>query len=314
MPVIVYLLSYLYLAFYHGKVWLFGTIVHEGGTYTLLQTVFYASHFLGHIPSLTVIAFLFTGFCLRFFAPPERQFAVHRLWIALAGFLTVCTAGSFVFFGTADTVDFILQQKQGINNPVQGGSWNLHLPSTLSLFFFMPVYLFCAAAVFRKPLANFRNGARFIAAAAMLVPIITVLFNRGSAAPLWEVWTDARYLAHSVRELATFPLTYFPIPLYFFFRQSIQSNTNTNTPRNAVYVVIAAVLFAALFLYQVIIPLGAGIGQLAYKPTFAENGELHVLYLLTSHYFEHVLDTVYFTLVCLLLIELFRLKSGARTT
>ena len=61
MPIVTYVISYLYLAYYHGKILVFNTIVHEGGTYTLLQDIFYASHFLGHIPVHTMIAFLFIG-------------------------------------------------------------------------------------------------------------------------------------------------------------------------------------------------------------------------------------------------------------
>ena len=44
-----------------------------------------------------------------------------------------------------------------------------------------------------------------------------------------------------------------------------------------------------------------GIGELAQKPPFARTGALGVPYLLASHNFEHVLDTIYFTLVTLLL-------------
>jgi hypothetical protein len=44
-----------------------------------------------------------------------------------------------------------------------------------------------------------------------------------------------------------------------------------------------------------------GIGQLAQTPPFAKAGTLSVPYLLASHYFEHLLDTIYFTLLTLLL-------------
>jgi hypothetical protein len=61
LPIIAYGVSYLVLALYHGKIFIFTTIVHEGGTHTLTRTIFYASHFLVHVPVHTVLAFLFTG-------------------------------------------------------------------------------------------------------------------------------------------------------------------------------------------------------------------------------------------------------------
>ena len=39
-----------------------------------------------------------------------------------------------------------------------------------------------------------------------------------------------------------------------------------------------------------------GVGTLAQKPEFAKGGELSVIYLLASHFFEHFLDTIFFAL------------------
>jgi hypothetical protein len=63
-----------------------------------------------------------------------------------------------------------------------------------------------------------------------------------------------------------------------------------------------AVLFAVAFAYQVVVSLGHDIGALAQQPSFAEGGRLGVPYLLASHFFEHVLDSLFFTLVTLLLV------------
>ena len=41
VPVLTYLSSYVYMAFYHGKLWLFDSIIHESGEYTLLETVYF---------------------------------------------------------------------------------------------------------------------------------------------------------------------------------------------------------------------------------------------------------------------------------
>lgn len=67
-----------------------------------------------------------------------------------------------------------------------------------------------------------------------------------------------------------------------------------------IMIILTALFLMGLF-YQSYISLAAGIGRLAQKPFFAKNGELGIPYLLASHYFEHFLDTVYFTLLCLIL-------------
>jgi len=115
------------------------------------------------------------------------------------------------------------------------------------------------------------------------------------------VWSDPRYLAHSVRELLTFPLTYYPIPLYFFL--NVEEKKGDVSRKLYGPLVLLAVVFIGLFFYQAYVPLIQGIGELAQKPAFAKGGELSIFYLLLSHYFEHFLDTIFFTLLCLILFR-----------
>ena len=303
LPLGVYLLSYVYLAVYHQRLWLFGTVVHEGGTYTLLQTVFYASHMLGHLPSLTVIALLFAGASLMLMSP-ETRWRMSPLLVAamLAVFLALCALTAFAVFGREDTLAFVMQTRQGAAIYAEGGSWNLHLPSTMLLFAGVPVYLFVLARILKIPLRPSRQGTRMVLAAAALTIIFTGLFNSDPLGAVMTAWTNPRYLAHSVRELATFSLTYFPLPLSLLALGSpaIAPAQRDSWHRFAWMAVLLGVTAAALA-YQCYIPLTAGIGELAQKPPFAKTGTLSVLYLLTSHYFEHVLDTIYFTILTLLL-------------
>ena len=112
IPLCTYLVSYLYLAYYHGKVWLFNTTVHEGGTYTLLQTMFYVSHFLGHIPVYTILAFLFTGTYLCLTGSYRREWPRKQTCLTLlilVIFLVVSFALSLVIF-IASTIFEIMWQ------------------------------------------------------------------------------------------------------------------------------------------------------------------------------------------------------------
>jgi hypothetical protein len=70
-------------------------------------------------------------------------------------------------------------------------------------------------------------------------------------------------------------------------------------------VLISFGIFVLLFIYQVILPLQEGIGNLSQKPEFTKGDDLPLLYLITSHYFEHFLDTIFFVLLS---AWLFRLK------
>jgi hypothetical protein len=304
LPGSVYAVSYLYLAGYHGDLFLFDNVVHEGGTHTLLETIFYFSHFLGHVPVHTVLALFFVGtwMCLT---PSDPDTPLKRrtgpLWIAIAALLCVSVLLSLVVFGPEDTLSFVFQQKQAVGVYRQGGSWNLHLPSTVSLFFLVPVYLFVTNILFGPGNAPGRGGRLYLLLGLFLFLLVTVLCNLGDLMAPLSLWTDPRYLAHSVRELLTFPLTYFPIPLYFFYRGRGRPGGKKTGGRLLVLIACLAAVFLAGLFYQSYLPLSAGIGELAQKPAFAGAGRLSIAYLLASHYFEHVLDSLYFALLCLLL-------------
>jgi len=300
VPGSVYAVSYLYLAVYHHDAFLFDNVIHEGGTHTLLESIFYFSHFLGHVPVVTVLALLFTGtwLCLTR-TDDERKERTAPLWITIVALLAVSFVLSLAVFGQEDTFSFITQQKQAVEIYRPGGSWNLHLPSTVSLFFFIPVFLFMTNLLFGAGNAPNSSGRRYWLSGFALFVLVTILCNLGDLSAPFTLWADPRYLAHGVRELLTFPLTYFPIPLYFFYR----NRTAGGKAGKKLILLISGLgmVFLAVFLYQCILPLSAGIGDLAQKPAFAEGGRLSIAYLLASHYFEHVLDSVYFTLLCLLL-------------
>ena len=142
IPALTYLLSYVYLAVYHHRWNLWSTVVHESGRYTLLENTFYASHFFGHLPVVVTAALLFAGSWLCM-APPGSVEASGRVRAVLAGslalLLLVSAAISIAHFGGEDTLSFLLQRKQQPELYVEGGSWNLHLPSTMLQFLLIPV-------------------------------------------------------------------------------------------------------------------------------------------------------------------------------
>ena len=306
LPAAVYLASYACLALYHGRAWLWSTPVHESGRYTLLETTFYASHFLGHVPVLLTVGLLAAG-SWRSMSPPSpppldrgRLLAAAGLGLLLAGSLALAV----FHFGLDDTLAFILQRRQRPGDVVAGGSWNLHLPSTLLQFALIPVAVFVARSAFARPVVWSRRGLALMAVAAAVVVGMTWLVNRDPLTAVALLWRDPRYLAHSVRELVTFPLTYYPLALAVLLAGEPRGRS-TRRAASAADLLIAALaaLFAVGFIAQVVVSLGHDIGELAQQPAFAPGGRLGIPYLLASHFFEHVLDSVFFTLVTLLLVR-----------
>jgi hypothetical protein len=56
--------------------------------------------------------------------------------------------------------------------------------------------------------------------------------------------------------------------------------------------------------YQAITVISAGISDTAQKPSFAHGQGLSIAYLLSAHYFEHVLDSIYFLLLAIFLYHI----------
>ena len=302
VPAAVYAVCYAELAIYHGRLWLWGTVVHESGRYTLLETTLYASHFLGHLPVLVTISLVAAG-SWRSLSPPH-QVPPRRFELAVGVALMLLLAGALALaighFGPDDTTSFLAQRRQRPDLDVEGGSWNLHLPSTVLQLALIPVVVWLARRVFGRPLVVSRDGLGLLAAAVLLVVAVTVVANRDPVAAVVTAWSDPRYLAHSVRELATFPLTYYPIPLAVLLAgEPPDPERRRGHSRAELLLVAALAVFAVGFAYQVVVSLSHDIGTLAQRPDFARGGGLTIPYLLASHAFEHVLDTIFFSLLTL---------------
>lgn len=316
IPLLAYILSYAYLAHYHRELLILNTVVHEGGTYSLIEDMFYASHFLGHVPVHTLLAFLFIGsyLCLT---PPSMESSIPQkmrfIILSLVLFLIVTFLFSLAYFGPEDTFAYVGQQKQSVVRYEQGGSWNLHIPSTMLQFFLIPVYVYCVKSFMGSRVCANASGLTYVFFAALIFTIYTVFLNGNLLHAVHLVWTDPRYLAHSVRELLTFPIIYYPIPLYFIIIGEKGPNDWKEIAENtSVEYVIASffLIFIAGLAYQCWIPLTHGIAELAQKPSFAKQGKLGIPYLLAAHYFEHFLDTIYFTLFGLMIYAAAMIKPG----
>lgn len=304
LPLITYAISYLYLAWYHGTPLLLGTVVHESGRYTLVENTLYAPHFLGHIPVLVTLALLMAGSYRSLAFLPEKSKPRDRA--RTAGVLVVFLAGSFALsishWGGAETWEFLTQQRQRPDLLVPGGSWLLHLPSTLALVFGLPLTVIAARWFFDRPTEVGTGGAMvFLLGIVSIIGITLVVVPQPWITAI-TILGDPRYLGHGVRELATFPLTYFPLPLAWWFTRENAAPGFRWDRALVVTVLLISLAFTGIIAYEVIVPLKHGVGELTQRPGFALHDGLSIPYLLSSHFFEHFLDTIFFTLLCLLLI------------
>ncbi len=238
----------------------------------------YASHFLGHIPVHTMLAFLFIGsyLCLggfNFNTCSKKR--IRLLFILLIFFLALSFFLSLTFFSYENTFGFICQRKQGVGIYEEGGSWNLHLPSSMMIFLLTLVYIYIIKKIFGKSIELNLSGLSYISLGFVLFFLFTIFINKNIIDVLFSIWGNPRYLAHSVRELLTFPVTYFPIPLYFLLRgeKSLGGFRKSKEKGSLKYFIAClAIIFLLGLFYQSYISLTEGIGNLAQKPDFAKGG------------------------------------------
>ncbi len=294
IPTATYAVSYVYLAMFHQRWWLWDTVVHEGGTLTLWETTLYASHFLGHIPSLVIIAVLLAGW-FRVLAGAPLATGVNRRWLSAAFvFVGICFAGSVWHFGWNETIDYLFWRKQSVVRNETGGSFLLHLPSTLSLVILIPLYVAVLLRVCGRAV-QWRSRPLLVVLGALMTSVVFAGLVSGSFSDIRHALTDPRYLAHSVRELATFPLTFFPLPIALWIAG--QERRTGWSPSARVPLILLALVAVPLLAYQVWLPLAVGVGELAQQPGFS-SGPLPIPYLLAAHYFEHLLDTIFYIIIC----------------
>lgn len=294
---LTYLVSYLYLAWYHNELNLWGTVIHESGKLTFYQTTFYSSHFLGHILVYVIVSLLFVGYYLSMSSDLSRHFGKWKRYaLVTAGILVLALIHSLLEFGPESTWDYLMQRMQDENNRYPGnGSWNLHFVSTTTLIFAIPFYIAVCLTWMRSKVTFNWKGISLVGAAVCLIVLVTVIVNGNLFSIVRDLWTDDRHLAHSAREMVTFGLIYFPLALFMIQ----QSEGSSNVRPNLVVLLITFLIALGPVFIQILSPLQAGIDNLSQTPSFAREGKLSIIYLLASHFFEHFIDSLFFVSLCL---------------
>jgi hypothetical protein len=310
-PALYFVVSYAYLVYWHRRLFLWNTVIHENGRLTLAGSLFYFDHFLGCVPMITFFALSAAGgFALGGSLPagaPRAKTAAIVLLLAAALFLTVTLAASIAKVGWQRTSDYAFQRIERDGVTSKGGNWNQFQVSNIPIFL-GTIGLGSAVAV-SGPGATARDGPII----AVICLALALLLSIGLSAANWCGWRafgNPRWLAHSIREVATYPLTGIPIAL------AAVALTESYLSGAAGYVVtmrpMSLLMIAsgvALVLMQLVLLRRVNISSIAQRPAFAPRG-LSIPYLLASHVFEHFLDFTFIALVAGGVYSLMRFLTG----
>ena len=305
VPCVVFIVSYSYLAFYHQKLYLFNTIIHENGRDTLLRTIFYWDHFLGMLPHLLIIIPLLVS-AFMFYGPSSPVVVSKRVENLLScqcfffgGSSLLIIFIIFIFslktIGWQETMVYLFQHRERINLVTSGGNWKMMMTADIGLgliLFFIVANL--RMVVLGQSWRNQQGWSWIFWFAVALFVVMSLMCGVTT-----ESFFKPRWLAHNIREFATFPLTVFPICLsaLFLLEKKIYAVDSSCTHPTRQYVVfhigLLALLLGIFIGWHLIFALSEDISAMAQKPAFAKDGRLSIFYLLAFHYFEHVLDLIF---------------------
>ena len=313
LPALYFVLSYAYLVCWHRRLFLWNTVIHENGRLTLAGSLFYFDHFLGCVPMISFFALSAAGgFALSGSLPgganaDRAKVAAVVLLLAAALFLAATLAASVAGVGWQRTADYAFQRIERDGVISKGGNWNQFQVSNIPMFL-GTIGLGSAVAVSGPALATPSGFA-----IAVICLGLALLLSIGLSAANWCGWrafANPRWLAHSIREVATYPLTGIPIAL------AAVALTESYLSGVAGYVVtirpMSLLLIGsgvAMVLVQLLLLRRVSISSIAQRPAFAPQG-LSIPYLLASHVFEHFLDFLFISLLAGGMYSLMRFLTG----
>lgn len=298
LPIAYFAMSYAYLAWWHNKALLWNTLIHENGRLTLSESLFYFDHFVACVPMIIVFALCTAGgFMLSGQIHSDldtfRTFFIAAILIFFSiSLISFAFIASIITAGWRRTIDYAYQRIERDGVMSRGGSWNQLQLSNIPIAF--------GTIGVSSALMMYENGSVPRADATCLIGMIACISTAaalciGISVFNWctfKAFLNARWLAHSIRELVTYPFTGIPIALssiliveYYLSGLHIW----TIEPRPLSLILLAASI--VIITIELILLKNTDILTIAQKPSFAANG-LSIPYLLCSHVFEHFLDFV----------------------
>lgn len=196
VPLLLVAMAYGWLAVANGTPWLWDTVVHESGHYTLAQTILFVRHFLREVPVDIAMALALAG-AIRTVTPTGPR--SDRRVFALAAVILVALAfiASAREEGWREAIRDLLQYRTRDDDLEYGSHWRFHLLSTVWFAAAAPVLagITCGARGVGAPSGIAR---RLTIASWAWIVLLTILFGVGV-----DPFTSGRYIGHQAREIMT---------------------------------------------------------------------------------------------------------------
>jgi len=250
---------------------------------------------------------LFTSLCIAggaltetngsgfYINPKMLAMGIVLLSIALL-FIVLVTWGSISRVGLAETVHYTIQKFERDNVSSWGGCWNQFVPSNIVIGLgSVAAGKLIGTAILMNGTALSQNQTssayKIIVVAILFFISLSIIFKTGRRS-----FMEPRWLAHSIREIATYPLTTVPAGLGAILLVCNVQNVKYGVFTVSLFPVVIFVIAVVFFLVQLIILRKTDVKVLSQKPAFAPNG-LPVPYLLASHVFEHTTDIIFIAII-----------------
>ncbi len=297
VPILVLLVSYLFLAWEHSQLDLWNVVVHENGVYTLAQSIFYFNHFIREIPVNVMTAFsIAASFYLFTPVVPDDRVRTRRLGNYLKIFIFIIPAAAGIAAVTqTDLRTFLLdlgQFKTRDTSALYGSHWHSHFCHVLWMFFAAGA----ASCAYREVsgMGCFSGSSRGVKLLGLwFAGFILISCILGFHPAL----TNMRYLAHQCREIVTHSLV--TLPLSFALLIAIEQRLRPKVSlvssqawkkKNKFWGLCSILASSVIFLWILI--------KLRHRDIMAHaQKQSSVMDLLASHFFEHSLDYLFVPLL-----------------
>ncbi len=300
LPLVLIAGSYAWLAIEHGTWALWTSVVHESGSYTLGETIFYYEHFLRELP-IDVGYALFLALCIAAYCPvrmggaPIFSKSLRSItWLSTIS-AVILAAGSFWLAaersGYGSAWSDLMQYRTRDDLFEYGSHWHFHWLST--------VWFGCAATAAARLVCDTTDESRgMILGRSWLqwvpwsyVAVLTAVFGLSAS-----VFVDVRYVGHQAREIMTHgPITLllgFGIVLLILGSADREGRTNVRTENRAIP--WRKIRIPAAFV--VLIPGLLAWVALRGDVMSAGQSEQGIAAMVAGHVFEHVLDYAFVAL------------------
>ena len=234
IPVLLLLGSYIYMTIHYHKLWLFGTVVHENGRYTLLQVILYFRHFLWELPIKAWYAMTLVGLFFFYGRPlptegRNNEISVPTSFIVACG-VAVVAVGAIAWIGAIHAVGsrealigFLQYRTSELRDPLFGSHWRNHFLSNIVLLSASTVLVLIYRMLTQRHWVRRWYSILFPTGIFLFIAISLILgINE-------DPFTQTSYLGHQVREIfgTDLPITMLLCTgLLIHFEQKYDLNAN----------------------------------------------------------------------------------------